>query len=414
MSIFESLESDVRAYCRNWPVVFERARGTHLFTTDGTPYLDFFAGAGSLNYGHNNPLLKQAVIDYLHRDGVINALDMHTAAKADLLRTFDAMVLRPRGLRYKVMFPGPAGANAVEAALKLARKVTGRRTVVHFTDSFHGMTLGALSVSGNGATRATAGIPFDHTVQLPYGGPDLDAFDRCLADHEPAAVILETLQGEGGLNGLSAEWLTGLADRCRRSGVLVIVDDVQMGCGRTGPFFSFETLGLVPDIVCLSKSIGGYGLPLALTLIRPELDVWRPGEHSGTFRGFNLAFVAGAEALRVYWNDDVLQRSVLAKGERAAAALARIADRHPAGEVTVHGRGLARGLRFQEARRGREVTAEAFARGLLIETSGPRDDVVKMIPPLTLSEAELDEGLDIIEQSVLATAGLATARSAPA
>ncbi|GAB2957499.1 diaminobutyrate--2-oxoglutarate transaminase [Amycolatopsis acidiphila] len=413
MSIFEKLESEVRSYSRGWPVVFDRAVGSRLYAEDGKPYLDFFAGAGALNYGHNNPVLKQALLDYIARDGVTHALDMFTVAKRDLLETFEENILKPRELDYKVIFPGPGGANAVEAALKLARKVTGKESVINFTNAFHGMTLGALSVTGNSMKRSGAGIPLVHATPMPYDHyfdgayPDFLYFERLLDDsgsglNEPAAVIVETVQGEGGINAASLEWLRGLSDLCQRHKILLIVDDVQMGCGRTGPFFSFEDAGIKPDMVCLSKSIGGYGLPLALTLIKPELDVWEPGEHNGTFRGINPAFVTAAEALRTYWSNDELEKSTRAKGERFGAALEGIAEAYPEAGLTAKGRGLARGLEFQSGEIAGKVCAAAFERGLLMETSGPDSEVAKLLPPLTLTDAEVGEGLEIIDASVKA------------
>ncbi|ASW57541.1 diaminobutyrate--2-oxoglutarate transaminase [Plantactinospora sp. KBS50] len=415
MSIFDQYESGVRSYSRNWPAVFDRARGSRLYTADGTSYLDFFAGAGTLNYGHNDPVLKRALIDYLERDGVTHALDMFTTARADLLRTLSERVLAPRDLDYRVAFPGPAGATAVEAALKLARKVTGRTHVGYFDDGFHGMTLGALSVNGFAANRDSAGVPLGHGVRLPYDAhPDLPAaeipdFDRLLdrtgERAEPAAVIVETVQGEGGMTAVRAAWLRALAQACQRHGVLLIVDDIQMGCGRTGPFFSFEDAGIVPDLVCLSKAIGGYGSPLALLLIRPELDIWQPGEHNGTFRGFNHAFVTATEALRAYWSDDTLEKSTRARGERVGRALQDIAASYPEADLAVRGRGLGRGLRFGDPAQAGRVRAAAFERHLLMETSGRHDDVVKLLPPLTITDADLDEGLSILESSVRAVLG---------
>ncbi|QMU79089.1 diaminobutyrate--2-oxoglutarate transaminase [Streptacidiphilus sp. PB12-B1b] len=409
MTIFTELESEVRGYSRLWPVVFDRAQGSRLYAEDGTAYLDFFAGAGALNYGHNNPLLKQVLLDYIRRDGVSHALDMFTVARQDFLQTLNDLVLVPRGLDYKVVLPGPGGANAIEAALKLARRVTGRQTVVSFTDSFHGMTLGALAVSGNAAKRAAAGVPLTYAHPLPYDGyqdgaePGPRYLDRLLSDagsglDRPAAVVVETVQGEGGLHAAGPQWLRDLAEVCKRHEVLLIVDDVQMGCGRTGPFFSFEDAGITPDMVCLSKSIGGYGLPLALTLIRPELDVWKPGEHSGTFRGVSSSFVTGAQALRSYWSDGTLEKSTRERGERVTAALTELAGSDP--EFEVRGRGLAAGLRLRTPGLAHQVCVAAFERGLLVETSGAQSDVVKLLPPLTLGDDELDEGLDIIRASV--------------
>jgi diaminobutyrate-2-oxoglutarate transaminase len=411
MSIFEELESEVRSYSRGWPVVFDRAQGSRIYDENGKAYLDFFAGAGALNYGHNNPVLKKALIDYISRDGVIHALDMFTVAKRDFLETFNETILKPRELDYKVVFPGPGGANAVEAALKLARKVTGKESIINFTNAFHGMTLGALSVTGNSMKRGAAGIPLVHATPMPYDNyfdgamPDFMYFEKLLQDsgsglNEPAAVIVEGVQGEGGINAARLDWLRGLDELCKRHNILLIMDDVQMGCGRTGAFFSFEDAGIKPDIVCLSKSISGYGLPMALTLIKPELDVWEPGEHNGTFRGISPAFVTATESLRTYWRDDELEKSTKAKGERIGAAFQGIVEAYPETPLVAKGRGLARGLEFPNGELAGEVCAAAFERGLLMETSGPDGEVMKLLPPLTLTDDELTEGLAVIDESI--------------
>ncbi|GAB3207154.1 diaminobutyrate--2-oxoglutarate transaminase [Marinactinospora thermotolerans] len=413
MEIFERLESEVRSYCRGWPVVFNEARGSHVYDESGRPYLDFFAGAGSLNYGHNNPRLKTELLDYLIGDSIVHSLDAYTTAKRDFLKTFGEVILAPRGLDYKVQFPGPAGNNAVEAALKLARKYTGRETVISFTNGFHGMTLGALAVTGNSMKRGGAGVPLGHAATMPFDGymdgrtPDFLWLRSLLEDSgsgldKPAAVIVETVQGEGGINVASAGWLRGLAALCKEYEMLLIVDDIQMGCGRTGPFFSFEEAGIEPDIVTLSKSISGYGLPMALTLFKRELDVWEPGEHNGTFRGPNPAFVTGTAALTTFWRDDELQRETVAKGELIGSRLEAIAEEHPQTGAHARGRGMARGLAFTEEGLAKSVCAEAFQRGLLMETSGPEDEVAKLLPPLTTSREELEQGLDIIAESVRA------------
>ncbi|GGY84298.1 diaminobutyrate--2-oxoglutarate transaminase [Streptomyces omiyaensis] len=414
-TVFETVESEVRSYCRAWPTVFERATGSRLFDEHGRPFLDFFAGAGSLNYGHNNPALKRSLLDYLGSDGITHGLDMSTTAKRRFLETFRSAVLAPRGLPYKVMFPGPTGTNAVEAALKLARKVTGRKTVVSFTNAFHGMSLGSLALTGNAGKRAGAGVPLTHTTQMPFdhylGGrtPDFLWFERLLEDSgsgldHPAAVIVETVQGEGGINVARAEWLRGLADLCRRRDMLLIVDDIQMGCGRTGDFFSFEEAGITPDIVTLSKSISGYGLPLSLCLFRDELDVWEPGEHNGTFRGNNPAFVTATAALDTYWRDGTLRDRTLRQAGRVESALRELTAGHERLGISYRGRGLVWGLEFLHEERARAVCRRAFELGLLVETSGPRDEVVKLLPPLTVTDDELDEGLGILARAVRHTA----------
>jgi diaminobutyrate-2-oxoglutarate transaminase len=418
LGVFEALESQVRTYCRDWPTVFDRALGSHLYDERGRPYLDFFAGAGALNYGHNNPVLKQALLDYIGRDGVTHGLDMATSAKCAFLETFHRTVLAPRDLPHKVMFPGPTGANAVEAALKLARKVTGRQTVVFFTNAFHGMSLGALAVTGNAAKRAGAGVPLTHAQVMPYDGylgeqaPDFQWFEQVLQDSgsgigKPAAVIVETVQGEGGIKVARPQWLRGLADLCRRHNMLLIVDDIQMGCGRTGSFFSFEEAGVVPDIVTLSKSISGYGLPMSLVLLKPELDLWSPGEHNGTFRGNNHAFVTSATALDTYWADDRTENQTLVLGKLVDTAFAAIQHDHPAEVKEYRGRGLVWGIETHSGTRTAAVARRAFELGLLVETSGADGATLKLLPPLTVTPEELDEGLGIIARAFRETAGTA-------
>ncbi|ELP70689.1 diaminobutyrate--2-oxoglutarate transaminase [Streptomyces turgidiscabies] len=416
LSVFETLESEVRSYCRGWPTVFDRARGSCLYDEDGHAYLDFFAGAGSLNYGHNNPVLKRALIDYLMRDGITHGLDMSTTAKRSFLQTFHNLVLLPRDLPYKVMFPGPTGTNAVESALKLARKVKGREAVVSFTNSFHGMSLGSLAVTGNAFKRAGAGVPLVHGTPMPFDHyfdgqvPDFLWFERLLEDsgsglNHPAAVIVETVQGEGGVNVARPEWLRALADLCARQDMLLIVDDIQMGCGRTGAFFSFEEAGIVPDIVTVSKSISGYGLPMSLCLFRPELDIWEPGEHNGTFRGNNPAFVTAAAALETYWADgSVMEKQTRARGEQIERELVSVAEENAAGVKEYRGRGLVWGLAFHDRSRAGRVARRAFELGLLIETSGPESEVVKVLPALTITPDELDEGLKTLARAVRETA----------
>jgi diaminobutyrate-2-oxoglutarate transaminase len=409
MEVFERLESQVRSYIRAFPTVFTVARGAFLWDVRGRRYIDFFAGAGALNYGHNEPRLKEALLRYLAEDGVAHALDMGTAAKAEFLETLESLILEPRGLPYRVMFPGPTGTNAVEAALKLARKVTGRAGVVGFTHGFHGMTLGALAASGNRRKRRAAGLPLQGAVAMPYdgflgGGVDTVAVLRRYLEDDgsgldrPAAVLVETVQGEGGVDTGSEGWLRRLAALCREHGVLLIVDDIQVGCGRTGPFFSFEPAGLRPDMVCLSKSISGFGLPMSLLLVRPELDVWEPGEHNGTFRGNTLAFVTATAALRAYWSDGRLSREVARKAAHLERRLAGWVEAFPGLRAEVRGRGLIQGLACPEPGVAEAVCRKAFERGLVVETSGAEGRVVKILPPLVIDDADLEEGCAILER----------------
>ncbi|HET7922032.1 MAG TPA: diaminobutyrate--2-oxoglutarate transaminase [Gammaproteobacteria bacterium] len=409
MNSIERLESEVRGYCRDFPAMFDRAQGAWLYDEQGNAWLDFFAGAGALNYGHNPAPLKQALLDYLARDGVAHSLDMFSVAKREFLERFQRVILAPRGLEYKVQFTGPTGTNAVEAALKLARKVTGREHILSFTNSFHGMTLGSLAVTGNGFKRRGAGVSLHDVTPMPFDGylgrdvNTLDYLEAVLDDEgsgvdKPAAVILETVQAEGGVNVAGFEWLKRLAALLKRHGVLLIVDDIQVGCGRTGPFFSFEPAGLKPDIVCLSKSLSGYGVPLAVVLMKPEHDVWAPGEHNGTFRGHNPAFVTAAAALQ-FWENDALARDTARKAGHVASRLKDLLN-HTGMAAAWRGRGLIQGLAFEDAALAGRIAAACVERKLIIETAGVQNDVLKLLPSLTIRDAELDQGLDIIQTCV--------------
>lgn len=410
LSIYDRMESQVRSYSRAIPRQFTRAQGVWMHDDQGGKYLDFLAGCSSLNYGHNPPAIKQALVDYIAQDGLTHGLDLHTEAKATFLEALETLILKPRKLDYRAMFTGPTGTNAVEAALKLARKVTGRQTVIAFTNGFHGMTLGALSCTGNATKRAGAGVPLNHVSHEPYDGyfgPDVDTaalLDQRLSDPSsgldaPAAILVETVQGEGGLNAASPEWLRSVAAIAKRHGALLIVDDIQAGCGRTGGFFSFEDIGITPDIVTLAKSLSGMGLPFALTLIRPELDQWTPGEHNGTFRGNNHAFVTATAALREFWSDDRFQADVRRRGDYLAKRLEAMAAKFG---LSTRGRGMMRGINVGSGDVAEQITSAAFARGLIIETSGPHDEIVKVLAPLVIEDAVLGLGLDILEDCLTA------------
>lgn len=406
MKTFETHESNVRGYIRSFPTIFAKAKGAKLFDQDGTQYIDFFAGAGVLNYGHNNAELKAAVMDYMADDGIMHGLDMATQAKQTFLKTFHEVILKPRGMDYKIQFPGPTGTNAVESALKLARKVTGRTNVVSFTNAFHGMTMGSLALTGNASKRAGAGVPLNNVSIMPYDSymgknvDTLDYFEKTLTDagsgiDKPAAAIVETVQGEGGINVAGWKWLRRLRAICTQHDILMIVDDIQMGCGRTGPFFSFEPAAIKPDLICLSKAISGLGLPMALVLIRPDLDIWQPGEHNGTFRGNNLAFVSAAKALD-YWRDGVLEEDVAIKGRRIRERLSDIVGAHPDANLRVRGRGMIQGLVTEDEGLAVDICQEAFANGLVMETAGIDDQVAKVMPPLTIDDLTLEKGLDTL------------------
>lgn len=411
-TLSEAYESEVRSYCRSFPEVFSTAKDSWLITREGKRYLDFFAGAGVLNYGHNHETLKKSLLEYIEKDGVVHTLDMYSDAKEKFIDAFYHTILEPRGLDYKLQFPGPTGTNAVESALKLARKVTGREGVISFTNSFHGMTLGALSVTGNGFKRKGAGVSLSDTSSVPfdgYMGEDVDTLEylHAMLDDEgsgidkPAAVIVETVQGEGGVNVASSEWLQRLRTLTQEHDVLLIVDDVQVGCGRTGEFFSFESVGIKPDFVTLSKSLSGYGLPFSLVLIKPELDQWDPGEHNGTFRGHNPAFVTGTKAIETFWQDDALTHEVKRKGELAKNELEKMLKPHSVA-AQVRGRGLMIGVEFEDVELADALSKACFDRGLVIETAGINSQVLKLLPPLTVSDEEIAQAIAIIDESLQA------------
>ncbi|MEV4757724.1 diaminobutyrate--2-oxoglutarate transaminase [Micromonospora sp. NPDC049559] len=404
-SIFERRESAVRSYCRRFDRVFDTARGSVIRDVSGREYLDFVAGAGALNYGHNDPDMGAALIAHLERGGLAHSLDLFSSAKSAFLTAFETHVLLPRGLDHRVQFTGPTGANAIEAALKIARKVTGRTNVVAFTNAFHGVTQGALAATGNRHHRIGPQFPLHGVTRMPYDGYHGEGVDtadflaRMLRDPSsgvdaPAAILLETVQGEGGLNVASTPWLRQIAELARDCGALLVVDDVQAGCGRTGTFFSFEPHGIVPDLVVLSKSISGYGLPMALLLIRPEYDAWLPGQHNGTFRGNVHAFVTARVALEKFWADDALTDDVARRGALLARLLAGVAAAIPG--ATVKGRGMFRGVDTGSGALAATIAERCFKDGLLLETAGPHDEVVKVLAPLTTPDDVLEHGMAVL------------------
>ncbi len=411
MEIFEQWESNIRGYCRVYPTVFKTAHNATQVDEQGRSYIDFFAGAGVLNFGHNNPKLKRAIIDYLEADGVTHTLDMYSTAKREFIAAFADTVLAPRGWDYKMQFVGPTGTNAVEAALKLARRVTGRREVVAFGNGFHGMTLGSLACTANSYFRNAAGVPLDHVHRLPFEGSSagcsqcLGAYRAALADgssgvEKPAAFLVEVVQAEGGVNVATAQWLQQLQTLAREVGALLIVDDIQVGCGRTGSYFSFDNMEIEPDIITLAKGIGGYGTPLAMNLIKPEHDKhWSPGEHTGTFRGQNLSFVAGREALR-YFEDESFLKTVRDRGGRMAQCVEGLVEQHAGQGLSARGRGMIHGLDVGDGERAKAIVAGCFEQGLLVSACGSGGRVIKLIPPLTIEDDTLDQGLATLERVV--------------
>ncbi|MFN0263157.1 diaminobutyrate--2-oxoglutarate transaminase [Tepidamorphus sp. 3E244] len=406
-AIFERRESAVRSYCRSFDTVFTKAQGSTLFDAEGREYTDFLSGCSSLNYGHNDPDMKAALIEHISNDGIAHGLDMYTEPKAAFLEAFERIVLKPRGMDHKVMMTGPTGTNAVEAAIKLARKVTGRTNVIAFTNGFHGMTLGALALTSNSAKRAGAGgVSLNDVTRMPYEGAfgqDVDTVKQIGMMLEnpssgvdmPAAFIVELVQGEGGLNAASAEWTRGIAALAKKHGIKLIIDDIQAGLGRSGSFFSFDEMGIEPDMVTLAKSLSGMGLPFACLLLRPEDDIWTPAEHNGTFRGNTHGFVTALVALEKFWADDKFTREIAEKSKVLTEALDRIVKTMPGARRK--GRGMMQGVDVGSGELAGHICAEAFRNGLVIETSGAHDEVVKVLAPLTTPMAQFKAGLATLE-----------------
>ncbi|EEF78725.1 aspartate aminotransferase family protein [Methylophaga thiooxydans] len=417
MSVFDQRESNIRAYCRVYPVVFDKANNARQTDEDGKEYIDFFAGAGVLNFGHNNERMTNAVIEYLQSGGVIHALDMKTTAKRKFMERFEKIVLKPRNMSHKMQFVGPTGTNAVEAAMKLARRVTARQDIVAFTRGFHGMTLGSLAATANRYFRGAAGVPLNHVSHQPFGcekpclgceaGCGVESLERLRGLYRdtssgvtpPAAFLLETVQAEGGVNVASKEWLQAVATLAKEVGALLIVDDIQVGMGRTGSFFSFDDMDIDPDIICLAKGLGGLGTPMAMNLIKPEVDeYWSPGEHTGTFRGQSISFVAGNEALS-YFEDDDLMDEVKSKAAIMNQALQPLDEQFTM--IQVRGKGMIIGLDVSTGERAKAIVEECFKAGLLIASCGTGGRVVKLIPPLTIPDEDLEKGLKILVDTTL-------------
>lgn len=406
--VFEKYESEVRSYCRVFTEVLDYAKESIIKDTNGKEYIDFFCGAGAVNYGHNNDYIKEKVIKYLQDDRIMHALDMYTKAKKDFIEYFEEEILKERNLNYKIQFPGPTGTNAIEAALKLARKVKKRNNIWCLMGCFHGMTLGSLALTSDKESRQGAGVSLENVTHIPapYMFKDLDTIDYMQTilddDHsgieKPAAIIIETVQAEGGIWVFEKDYLQRLRKLCDDNDILLIVDDVQVGNARTGTFFSFERANIVPDMVTLSKSIGGYGMPFALTLIKPELDIWAPGEHNGTFRGNQLAMVASKAGLE-FMKQNHIEEKVRQKGEIVKEFLEK--EIKPINSnIEIRGIGLIWGIETHNETIAKKISTDCFKSGLIVERAGRNNSVVKIMPPLTIDEETLLKGLNILKQNV--------------
>jgi diaminobutyrate-2-oxoglutarate transaminase len=428
----ERRESSARTYARHLPIVPVRADGMVVHGADGRAYLDCLSGAGSLALGHNHPVVHAAIRRVLDSGAPLHILDLATPIKDDFTDAlFDVL---PAGLRdggARVHFCGPSGADAVEAALKLTRIATGRRGLLAFTGGYHGMTAGALAATGHLDARTPAGagdpgltrLPFPYPYRAPLGAdPDgvrAAAFVGRLLDDPasgvtpPAALLVEPVQGEGGVLPAPDRWLRELRRISGAHGVPLIADEVQTGLGRTGALWGCEHAGVTPDVLVLAKAVGG-GLPLAVIVYRAELDSWAEGAHTGTFRGNQLAMAAGAATIRHIVEHRLAERAA-SVGDRLLRALDALRASHP-GIGDVRGRGLmigvelvdadaapdAGGARPADPRLARAVRAACLARGLIVELGGRHGAVLRLLPPLVITDAQADQVIDVIDQALRA------------
>lgn len=407
---FEKYESKVRSYCRHFPVVFTEAKGALLKDENGEEYIDFFCGAGAVNYGHNNPYIKQKMTDYLMTDGIIHALDMYTVPKREFIDTFEKKIIQPKGFNYKIQFCGPTGTNAVEAAVKLARKIKGRSNIFAFMGCFHGMTLGALSLTSEMYARNGAGVNLNDVTHIPapymFENFNVIEYMQTLIDDDhsgvekPAALIMETVQAEGGIKVFENDFIRSVRAFCDKNDILMIVDDIQVGCCRTGSFFSFERAQIVPDMVVMSKSIGGIGMPMAILLMKPELDIWKPAEHNGTFRGNQLSLIAGKASFD-WLIDNNVEAETIRKGEiikdYITKTVLNIDNR-----IKLRGIGLIWGIDFSEidSSLAEKVIEKCFENKLICECAGRNGSVFKIMPPLVIEDNLLFKGLEIVTESI--------------
>ncbi|AXX87397.1 4-aminobutyrate aminotransferase [Malaciobacter marinus] len=404
-TIFETYESEIRAYCRAVPTVFKSSSNATMIDEDDKEFIDFFGGAGVLNFGHNNPKMKEELIEFIQRDGVAHSLDMFTDVKRDFIKTFVDTVLKPRGWEdRKLQFTGPTGTNAVEAALKLARKITGRTEVVAFNRGFHGMTLAALACTANNAFRSSSGVPLNHVIRDTFN--DMDAlenlrqkmFDLASGMLPPAAFIVEPVQAEGGVRIATKEWLQGVQQLAKDTGALFILDSIQCGCGRCGSYFSFDDLDVDPDIIILAKGLGGFGTPIAMLVNKPEVDkAWSPGQHTGTFRGQGFSFVAGKIGLE-YFKNEQFNEETKRKGDIVRKVLDKLNSKYEK-VVDVRQKGLMLAIEFDSAATVKEITAKTYENGLIIGACST-GEIIKFIPPLTITDEELNKGLERFTASV--------------
>jgi diaminobutyrate-2-oxoglutarate transaminase len=432
-------ESNARSYPRRIPLELKRAQGVYVEDSRGQVYIDCLAGAGTLALGHNHPVVVEAIQRTLASGIPLHTLDLSTSIKDAFVQTLFDLLPSEFAKDARIQFCGPTGADAVEAALKLSRTATGRHSVLAFHGAYHGMTLGTLSISGNLGPKSALGgllagvqfLPYPHEYRCPFGLSGEQSIDanlhyirHLLSDPEsgvtqPAAMILETVQGEGGVIPAPDRWLQGLRVITREHGIPLILDEIQCGIGRTGDLFAFERSSITPDVITLSKAIGG-GLPLSVVVYRGELDQWQPGAHAGTFRGNQLAMAAGDATLRFIQREGITEH-VRGVGARLQGVLQGLqAEFDWVGDV--RGRGLMLGMEIvdpsrndaagrpvADGERARKLQRACLERGLIVELGGRHGATVRFLPPLIISEAEIEHVGQILYQAAQSVQGFALA-----
>lgn len=426
-----ALESNARSYPRRLPIAIARAEGIYVEDTDGRRYIDCLGGAGALVLGHRHPAVVEALQGAV-ADGVPwQTLDLTTPVKDTFVRGLFESLPQKFAASARIQFCGPSGADAIEAAVKLVKTATGRRSILAFHGAYHGMTHGALALTGEiGPKLAVAGLmPDVHFLPFPYGFrcpfglggeagwcASLGYIERLLDNPgsgitPPAGMLLEAVQGEGGVIPAPDEWLKAIRRITRERDIPLIVDEVQTGIGRTGRMYAFEHAGILPDVLVLSKAVGG-GLPLSAVIYHQDLDLWEPGAHAGTFRGNQLAMATGTAAMR-FIQEEGLDRHSGAMGTRLMNHLHRIEKGSRAlGEV--RGRGLMIGVEVVDAtgspnrlgcypedpQQARRIQTECLSRGLILELGGRKGCVVRFLPPLIVTQSQIDEIAAIFTDAV--------------
>lgn len=407
----DRITQQARELIRHTPGRAVKAMGSRLLDAEGRQYLDFHSAAGALNYGFHNMRLRQRLASSLAERRSLSSIDRLTLARQEFRQTLQDEVLAPAGFRYLVQFTGRTGAGGVDAAIRLARRLTGRLDVMAFRHDVSGSDDGAVAAMADICLNRYTASDLPRVLFMPYDGcqgPDVDTvahFERMLgrivSDRKlPAAVVVETVMSEGGLNALTWRWLKELEKVCRAYGILLIMDDTSVGCGRTGAYFSFETAGIQPDMVVLSKSLSGFGLPMSILLRHVCLPV-SIQEASGSTAYDELALLSATHAVREYWAGGRLAQELRRKECLLRDWLENTACSHPEACLGVRGRGLVQGLVFPAGHGlASRVVEVARSRGLVLDTCGAQDEVIRIMPALTIEESQLMRGLEIIDSSV--------------